>query len=93
MHVFRQYWCFLMSSMITFLSGVFVVLIFRLLAFIISNSQVFNIFLINCNKINCILYFLSLKGQCHENFEPRFFRQSITPRPQINTLKYFRILF
>jgi hypothetical protein len=24
---------------------------------------------------------------------PRFFRQSITPRPHINTLKYFRILF
>jgi hypothetical protein len=23
----------------------------------------------------------------------RFFRQSITPRPLINTLKYFRILF
>jgi hypothetical protein len=22
-----------------------------------------------------------------------FFRQSITPRPQMNTLKYFRILF
>jgi hypothetical protein len=34
-----------------------------------------------------------LKGQCHEIFVPRFFRQSITPRPQINTLKYFRILF
>jgi hypothetical protein len=35
----------------------------------------------------------SLKGQCHEIFDPRFFRQSITPRPLINTLKYFRILF
>jgi hypothetical protein len=35
----------------------------------------------------------SLKGQCHEIFEPRFFRQSITPRPLINTLKYFRFLF
>jgi hypothetical protein len=35
---------------------------------------------------------MSLKGQCHEIFDPRFFRQSITPRPQINTLKYFRIL-
>jgi hypothetical protein len=34
-----------------------------------------------------------LKGQCHEIFDPRFFRQSIIPRPQINTLKYFRILF
>jgi hypothetical protein len=34
-----------------------------------------------------------LKGQCHEIFDPQFFRQSITPRPQINTLKYFRILF
>jgi hypothetical protein len=34
-----------------------------------------------------------LKGQCHEIFDPRFFRQSITPRPLINTLKYFRILF
>jgi hypothetical protein len=30
-----------------------------------------------------------LKGQCHEIF----FRQSITPRPLINTLKYFPILF
>jgi hypothetical protein len=34
-----------------------------------------------------------LKGQCHEIFDPRFFPQSITPRPLINTLKYFRILF
>jgi hypothetical protein len=34
-----------------------------------------------------------LKGQCHEIFDPRFFRQSIIHRPQINTLKYFRILF
>jgi hypothetical protein len=34
-----------------------------------------------------------LKGQCHEIFDPPFFRQSITPRPLINTLKYFRILF
>jgi hypothetical protein len=34
-----------------------------------------------------------LKGQCHEIFDPRFFRQSITPRPLINTLKYFRFLF
>jgi hypothetical protein len=34
-----------------------------------------------------------LKGQCHEIFDLRFFRQSITPRPLINTLKYFRILF
>jgi hypothetical protein len=34
-----------------------------------------------------------LKGQCHEIFDPLFFRQSITPRPLINTLKYFRILF
>jgi hypothetical protein len=35
----------------------------------------------------------SFKGQCHEIFGPPFFRQSITPRPLINTLKYFRILF
>jgi hypothetical protein len=34
-----------------------------------------------------------LKGQCHEIFYPRFFRQSITPRPLINTLKYFRFCF
>jgi hypothetical protein len=34
-----------------------------------------------------------LKGQCHEIFDPRFFRQSITPRPLINAVKYFRILF
>jgi hypothetical protein len=34
-----------------------------------------------------------LKGQCHEIFDPRFFRQSIIPRPQINNLKYFRIMF
>jgi hypothetical protein len=37
--------------------------------------------------------FTKLKGQCHEIFDPRFFRQSIPPRPLINTLKYFRILF
>jgi hypothetical protein len=35
----------------------------------------------------------TLKGQCHEIFDSRFFRQSITPRPLINTLKYFWILF
>jgi hypothetical protein len=35
----------------------------------------------------------SLKGQCHEIFDPLFFRQSITPRALINTLKYFQILF
>jgi hypothetical protein len=35
----------------------------------------------------------ALKGQWHEIFDPRFFCQSINPRPQINTLKYFRILF
>jgi hypothetical protein len=34
-----------------------------------------------------------LKGQCHEIFDPWFFRQSITPRPLIYTLKYFRFLF
>jgi hypothetical protein len=34
-----------------------------------------------------------LKGQCHEIFDLWFFRQSITPRPQMNTLKYFRVLF
>jgi hypothetical protein len=36
-----------------------------------------------------------LKRQCHEIFDPRFFRQSITgtPRPQINTLNYYLILF
>jgi hypothetical protein len=39
------------------------------------------------------LVIIPLKGQCHEIFDPRFFRQSITPRPLINTLKYFRILF
>jgi hypothetical protein len=42
------------------------------------------------------LFFLQtidLKGQCHEIFDPPFFRQSIIPRPLINTLKYFRILF
>jgi hypothetical protein len=33
----------------------------------------------------------TLKGQCHEIFDSPFFRQSITPRPQIDTLKYFRI--
>jgi hypothetical protein len=35
----------------------------------------------------------ALKGQCHEIFDLWYFRQSITPRPQMNTLKYFRILF
>jgi hypothetical protein len=34
-----------------------------------------------------------LKGQCHEIFDLWFFCQSITPRPQMNTLKYFRSLF
>jgi hypothetical protein len=41
-----------------------------------------------------IIYdFFTLKGQCHEIFDLCFFRQSITPGPQMNTLKYFRILF
>jgi hypothetical protein len=35
----------------------------------------------------------SVQGQCHEIFDLWFFRQSITPRPQMNILKYFRILF
>jgi hypothetical protein len=39
------------------------------------------------------LTIVDLKGQCHEIFGPPFFRQSITPRPLINILKYFRILF
>jgi hypothetical protein len=49
--------------------------------------------------VNCKCYpvpvckVASLKGQCHEIFDSRFFRQSITPRPLINTIKYFRILF
>jgi hypothetical protein len=43
---------------------------------------------INVDPKHCLL-----KGQCHEIFDPRFFRQSITPRPLINTPKYFRILF
>jgi hypothetical protein len=34
-----------------------------------------------------------LKGTVSRDFLPSFFRQSIIPRPQINTLKYFRILF
>jgi hypothetical protein len=41
---------------------------------------------------NKAIYFM-LKRQCHEIFDPRFFGQSITPSPQINTIKYFRILF
>jgi hypothetical protein len=32
------------------------------------------------------------KRQCHAIFDPRFFRQSITPRFQINIIKYFCIL-
>jgi hypothetical protein len=36
---------------------------------------------------------IPLKGQCHEIFYLWLFRQSITHRPQMNTLKYFRILF
>jgi hypothetical protein len=36
---------------------------------------------------------VSLKGQCHEIFDLWVFCQSITPRPQMNTLKYFRLLF
>jgi hypothetical protein len=36
---------------------------------------------------------MTLKGQCHEIFDLWFFRQSITPMSQMNTLKYFWILF
>jgi hypothetical protein len=35
----------------------------------------------------------NLKGQCQEIFDLWFFRQSIIPRTQMNTLKYFRIPF
>jgi hypothetical protein len=35
----------------------------------------------------------SLKGQCHEIFDLWFFSPIDYPRPQMNTLKYFRILF
>jgi hypothetical protein len=41
----------------------------------------------------CLQFQLALEGQCHEIFDFWFFRQSITPRPQMNTVKYFRILF
>jgi hypothetical protein len=34
-----------------------------------------------------------LKRQCHENFDPQFLHQPINLRLQINTLKYFWILF
>jgi hypothetical protein len=44
-----------------------------------------------CNNTVSLGGIIILKGQCHEIFDPRFFRQSITPRPLINTLKYFRI--
>jgi hypothetical protein len=40
-----------------------------------------------------VLKRFGLKGQCHEIFDLWFFRQSITSRPQMNTLKYFRFLF
>jgi hypothetical protein len=55
-----------------------------------------------CSTANCSVadpylvgrtYYLSLKRQCHEIFHSRVFRQSITLRHQMNTLKYFRILF
>jgi hypothetical protein len=37
---------------------------------------------------------LPIKGTVSRDFRPSvFFRQLITPRPLINTLKYFRILF
>jgi hypothetical protein len=44
-------------------------------------------------RIGLRVFYLNLKGQCHEIFDPLFFCQSITPRSQIDTLKYFRILF
>jgi hypothetical protein len=36
----RQYWCFLLSSMLTFLSGVIVVLLTRLLFFFLNSNKV-----------------------------------------------------
>jgi hypothetical protein len=44
-------------------------------------------------KFCWFLYMSHLKGQCQEIFDLWFFRQSITPRPQMNTLQYFRIPF
>jgi hypothetical protein len=47
-----------------------------------------------CAFYNGILYCIFfLKCLCHEIFGPQFFRKSITPKPQIDTLKYFIILF
>jgi hypothetical protein len=37
--------------------------------------------------------FGAFKGTVSRDFRPSVFRQSITPRPLINTLKYFRFLF
>jgi hypothetical protein len=39
------------------------------------------------------LAFKTLKVQRHEIFGLWFFHQSIIPRPRMNTLKYFRIMF
>jgi hypothetical protein len=36
---------------------------------------------------------VQLKEKVSQDFRPSFFCQTITPRPQFNTLKYFRILF
>jgi hypothetical protein len=56
-----------------------------------------SLFGISCNFIGWYhleTEFETSEGQCHEIFDLWFFfRQSITPRPQMNTLKYFRFLF
>jgi hypothetical protein len=45
-------------------------------------------------SIGCLDMFTIFKGTVLRDFWPLvFFRQSITPRPQMNTLKYFQILF
>jgi hypothetical protein len=71
----------------------------------IDNSIKYFIFRLNNIFISCLLfnstcsstfrhYFITprLRVSVTSFFDPQFFRQSITPRPQNNILKYFRIL-
>ena len=44
-------------------------------------------------RVNKIYSWGQLKGQCHEIFDLHFFHDSNPPRPLINRLNYFRILF
>jgi hypothetical protein len=42
-----------------------------------------------CDNVQYVYFSFSLKGQCHEIFDPRFFHQTMPPGPLIHGFKPF----